>query len=117
MSNYTATNGSMTQTNFLAKLSQYAKSYSWNYISNKFVGVMKRGSHRGSTFNAVTAVAYSLGVGYFENTKRGTQRAARAIGITPQLAMAVYSASNRGHAQIVRGKMLDVLDASLPGVN
>tara|TARA_R100000005_G_scaffold96071_1_gene80474 strand:- start:644 stop:979 length:336 start_codon:yes stop_codon:yes gene_type:complete len=105
---------SMTQTAFLEALTRVVSSYSWEYnyqgnSSNKIVGVARRGKNKGKTFNPVTAVANSLGVGYFENTKRGTTRAARAIGITPQLAMAVYSGSNRGHAQIVRGKMLETI--------
>jgi len=99
----------MTQTVFLETLTRVSSAYSWEYVENKIVGVARRGQHKGKTFNPVTAVAGSLGSGYFENTKRGTERAARAIGITPQLAMAVYSGSNRGHAHIVRGKMLETI--------
>lgn len=99
----------MTQATFLHTLTGVSSAYSWEYVDNKIVGVARRGQHKGKTVNPVTAVAASVGRGYFENTKRGTERAARAIGITPQLAMAVYSGSNRGHAQIVRGKMLGTL--------
>ena len=99
----------MTQTVFLDTLTRVSSAYSWRYVDNKIVGVARRGQHKGKTFNPVTAVAGSLGNGYFENTKRGTERAAKSIGITPQLAMAVHSGSNRGHAQIVRGKMLETI--------
>jgi hypothetical protein len=51
----------------------------------------------------------STGLGNFPTTKRGTLRAARALGITEGLALAVLSRSNRGHAQIVRGKMLNMI--------
>ena len=98
-----------TQTEFLDTLTRVSSAYSWEYVDNGIIGVARRGQHKGKTFNPVTAVAGSLGSGYFKNTKRGTERAARAIGITPQLAMAVYSGSNRGHAQIVRGKILETV--------
>jgi len=102
-------NTSTTQTLFLESLAQNSHRYSWKYVDNKIVGIAKRGKYRKQVFNPVTAVAESLGFGYFDNNKRGTQRAAKAIGITQELALAIYSPSNRGHAQIVRGKMLQTL--------
>lgn len=99
----------MNQYEFLEVLSQVSSHYTWDYVDNRLVGVSRRGKSKGSTFNPVTAVANSLGLGIFPANKRGTERAARALGITQELANAVYSQSNRGHAQIVRGKMLDVL--------
>jgi hypothetical protein len=99
----------MTQYEFLEVLSEVSAGYSWSYVDNRLLGLSYRGKTRGKTFNPVTAVANSLGLGVFPANKRGTERAARALGITQELASAVYSQSNRGHAQIVRGKMLDVI--------
>lgn len=99
----------MNQYEFLNALQKVSREYSWNYLDNRLVGVLHKGRDRGTVFNPVTAVAYSLGFGLFAQTKRGTERAARALGMTPELAGAVYSQSNRGHAQIVRGKMLDAI--------
>lgn len=99
----------MNQYEFLTSLANVAHLYNWEYDENRLVGTSRRGKTRGLLFNPVTAVANSLGLGVFSPNKRGTERAARAIGITQELANAVYSQSNRGHAQIVRGKMLDVL--------
>lgn len=95
----------MTQTDFLKTFAKYARLYNWTDDKNRLVGTKKRGRYAGVPFNAVTAVAHSLGLGVFPNTKRGTQQAARQLGMTQNLAMAVYSRSNRGHAQIVRGKL------------
>lgn len=95
----------MNQNEFLTVLSNVAGNYNWDYYTdNRLLGI--RG---GRTFNPVTAVAHSQGHGFFPSNKRGTMSAARKIGITPSLAGAIYSKSNRGHAQIVRGKMLSTL--------
>lgn len=96
----------MNQNEFLTVLSNVAGNYSWHYYSdNRLLGV--RG---GRTFNPVTAVAYSEGHGFFQPNKRGTMSAARKLGITSNLANAIYSKSNRGHAQIIRGKMLSMFE-------
>jgi len=95
----------MNQNEFLTTLSKVSSGYKWDYYTdNRLLGV--RG---GKTFNPVTAVAHSLGHGVFPTTKRGTLQAARKIGMNSNLATAIYSQSNRGHAQIVRGKMLSTL--------
>ena len=99
----------MTQEEFLTELSNVVTKYSWCYDNNTIRGVVLRGNDRGLTVNPVTAVARSTGLGNFPTTKRGTLRAARALGITEGLALAVLSRSNRGHAQIVRGKMLNMI--------
>lgn len=95
----------MKQNEFLNLFEKCSTNYSWEYVGNRLIGT--RG---GKTFNPVTAVAYSSNLGYNPTTQRGTHRAAKMLGITPQLANAVHSQSNRGHAQIVRGKMLNFFD-------
>jgi hypothetical protein len=96
----------MNQNEFLTTLARVSGSYKWDYYTdNRLLGV--RGN---KTYNPVTAVAHSLGHGTFPTTKRGTLQAARKIGMTQNLANAVYSQSNRGHAQIVRGKMLNIFN-------
>lgn len=99
----------MNQSEFLEVLSSVYSSYSWQYTNNRLTGTAKRGDVKGSVFNPVTAVAYKLSATYYPNTKRGTLQAARSLGMTTELATAVYSQSNRGHAQIVRGKMLNIV--------
>ena len=96
----------MTQEEFLNQLGQVFNKYKWSYEKNLLKGMVSRGNNKGMSFNPVTAVARSTGVGVFPSTKRGTLQAARALGITKELALAVISSSNRGNAQIVRGKML-----------
>lgn len=96
----------MNQVEFLAALSSVRGQYSWEYDSNRLVGTARRGAQKGQLYNPVTAVAESTRTGTYPNTKRGTERAARSLGMTQELASAIYSQSNRGHAQIVRGKML-----------
>ena len=99
----------MTQEDFLTELSGVFSKYEWTYVNNTLQAIVKRGKDKGLVFNPVTAVARSTRLGCFPNTKRGTLRAARVMGITEQLALAILSRSNRGHAQIVRGKMLEAL--------
>jgi hypothetical protein len=99
----------MNQYEFLQALSSVVNQYDWDYLNNRITGVARRGKAKGIVFNPVTAVANSFGFGAYPSTKRGTERAARVLGLTQELANAVYSQSNRGHAQIVRGKMLNTL--------
>ena len=94
----------MTQDEFLTELSTVLSKYEWTYVNNTLQAVVRRGKDKGLVFNPITAVARSTRVGTYPNTKRGTLRAARALGVTEQLALAVLSRSNRGHAQIVRGR-------------
>lgn len=102
----------MTQYEFLWSLIDCVGSYNWTYSNNRLLGTGKRGNAKGVTFNPVTAVANHHGFGIYPATKRGTERAARALGLTTALAHAVHSQSNRGHAQIVRGKMLNAIFGS-----
>lgn len=99
----------MNQYEFLEALSGIVNQYDWDYVNNRLTGVARRGKARGVVFNPVTALANSYGLGVYPATKRGTASAARVLGITQELANAVHSQSNRGHAQIVRGKMLSTL--------
>ena len=99
----------MTQEAFLTELSGVFSKYEWTYVNNTLQAVVKRGKDKGLVCNPITAVARSMRLGVYPSTKRGTLRAAKSLGITEQLALAVLSRSNRGHAQIVRGKMLEAL--------
>jgi len=99
----------MTQTEFISALNRVTRSYKWSYVNNTLVGVAKNGELRGCTFNPITAVARTLRVGTYSNDANGTTRAGRALGLSQELVDAILSSSNRGHAQIVRGKMLNVL--------
>ena len=99
----------MTQEEFLTELSGVFSRYEWTYVNNTLQAVVRRGRDKGLVCNPITAVARTTGTGTYPSTKRGTLRAAKALGITEQLALAVLSRSNRGHAQIVRGKMLEAL--------
>lgn len=99
----------MTQSEFLEKFTNVVSKYNWSYENNSIKGVVKRGNDRGVKVNPITAVARGFGYGSFPATKYGTMKAARKLGLTDSLALAVLSSSNRGHAQIIRGKMLLML--------
>jgi len=99
----------MTLREFLVALKSTVNSYRWVYEGNSLVGTAKYGADRGVTYNPVTAVARTLRVGNYPNTKAGTSHAAKALGLTDGLVSAVLSQSNRGHAQIIRGKLLETL--------
>ena len=78
------------------------------------VATGKRGKAKGHTFNAVTAVAHRSGHGSYANNKRETLRAGRALGLsrtfTENLYQATTNHSNRGHSQVVRGKIRSALE-------
>lgn len=99
----------MDQQTFLSALSQTTKAYAWTYEGNRIVGVARNGTARGQKFNPVTAVARSLRHGTFANTQRGTAQAARALGLSTGTVSSVLSTSNRGNAQVVRGRILESL--------
>lgn len=96
----------MTQKDFLEAFTSVASKYKWEYEKNSIKGVVKRGKDSGLKVNPITAVARSYGYGNFAATKLGTMRASKKLGVTEGLASAVLSPSNRGHAQIIRGKIL-----------
>jgi len=95
----------MNQNEFLNLFEKCSGGYNWEYSGNRL-----EGPRAGRVFNPDTAVAFTCNLGYNPPTKRGTLKAARLLGISRALAMAVHSTSNRGHAQIVRGKMLNIFD-------
>lgn len=95
----------MNQDNFMRAFEALSDLYIWSYSKNRLLAF----SRSGEVLNPVTAVALSRCGILFRNTKRDTERAARLLGITKQLAMAIYSTSNRGHSQIVRGKLLKII--------
>ena len=99
----------MNQTLFLETLTQTTKAYSWTYQDNRLVGVARNGADRGTVFNPITAVARTLRLGTFPATKRGTVQAANALGLTTGTVNSVLCTSNRGNAQVVRGRMLESL--------
>ena len=94
---------------------QLEKNGYWNVEDNKSIAAVKtRGPAKGKTFNPVTAVAHKLGLGTFGHTKRDTLKAGTAIGLPREFTSHVYDAttsvSNRGNAQVVRGKIRSALE-------
>lgn len=96
----------MNQTEFVNKLQSIAKSYRWQYVNNQLVGTARYGKLRGAKFNPITAVARSVTGEYFPMTDRGTTKASSVLNLTDSLLESVLSVSNRGNAQVVRGKLL-----------
>lgn len=97
----------MRQTEFVNNFASTKNSYNWYYVNNQLVGVAYRGNISGKAVNPITAVAYSLTGEYYEPTNDGTLEAASALGLTESLTTALMSSgTNRGHAQIIRGKLL-----------
>ena len=97
-----------------SKLSQTSSTYQWEGSEKKTITATgKRGKVKGSALNPVTAVAYKQGKGVFASNKRGTQQAGKALGLTKTFTENLYQAttnhSNRGHSQVVRGKIRSAL--------
>jgi hypothetical protein len=102
----------MNQTQFLNELSSVSNSYTWTYAGNSLIGVARNGQDRGLNFNPITALARSNRLGTFPHTKRGTSAASRALGLSVTTVDSILSSSNRGNAQVVRGRMLSTLGVS-----
>ena len=96
----------MNQEQFFQTQSQTTNAYKWSYEGNQVVGVARNGADRGKTFNPVTAVARTQRLGTYANTKRGTITAANQLGLSQGTASSVLCTSNRGNAQVVRGRTL-----------
>ena len=102
----------MNQTEFLSQLSLVTNSYKWTYENGHLFGIAQNGHDRGSRFNPITALARSKRLGSFLNSSRGTKSAARALGLCCTTVSSILSSSNRGNAQVVRGRMLSTLGLS-----
>ena len=105
----------MERSDFYCSLSKLPTTYNWNVEDNKSIAAVKtRGPAKGKTFNPVTAVAHKLGLGTFGHTKRDTLKAGTALGLPREFTSHVYDAttsvSNRGNAQVVRGKIRSALE-------
>lgn len=100
----------MDSREFYESLSSLPSTYKWAVdTNNKITATATRGSVKGQTFNPVTALAYRLTGNVFGTNKRETMKAANAIGLKNSFTNNVYEAtmgtSNRGNAQVVRGRI------------
>jgi hypothetical protein len=105
----------MISCEFYSKLSQTSSTYNWEVgTSQNVTATGKRGRVKGVSLNPVTAVAYKQGKGVFASNKRGTRQAGKALGLTKTFTENLYQAttnmSNRGHSQVVRGKIRSALE-------
>mgnify|MGYP001236624466 CR=1 FL=1 len=105
----------MKSSEFFSQLSQVSTTYNWSLTdSNTIIGEGRRGKAKGVTFNPITAVAFRKGHGTFGSNKRETLKAGRALGLdstfTNNLYQATTNYSNRGHSQVVRGRIRTALE-------
>ena len=104
----------MNVSEFCKKLWHISNSYHWNLNDNKLVAIIQSGPHRGYTLNPITALAHKQGRGFFDNTRDGTEEAARYLGLSRNFARNVYSAtlatSNHGNTQVLRGRIRSALE-------
>ena len=90
-------------------------TYNFSIQDNQnIVATGRRGKAKGITFNPVTAVAHRSGHGSYGTNKRDTLKAGRALGLSKTFSENLYQAttnhSNRGHSQVVRGKIRSALE-------
>ncbi len=106
----------MESSEFYQQLSSLpSTTYNFSIESDqKIVATGRRGKAKGITFNPVTAVAHRVGHGSYGTNKRDTLKAGRALGLSKTFAENLYQAttnySNRGHSQVVRGKIRSALE-------
>ena len=103
------------QGEFYDQLSNLPQSYGFGVDgSNQIIGQGRRGKAKGIKFNPVTAVAHRNGLGTYSSNKRDTLRAGKALGLTKTFTENLYQAStnhsNRGHSQVVRGRIRSALE-------
>jgi hypothetical protein len=100
---------------FYNYLEHISVSYHWDIDdNNKIVATIRSGPARGLTLNPITALAHKVGLGFFDNTRDGTELAASFLGMSRKLARNIYSATlatyNTGNTQVVRGKIRSALE-------
>ena len=104
----------MGSNEFYSALGSLPQYYNFDVDAGTIVGEVRRGNYSGSTVNPITAVALRETGTLYGTNKRETQRAGRAIGLSSQFVNHVYNAttgvSNRGNAQVVRGKIRNALE-------
>ena len=104
----------MTETQFLLKLAQTTKSYSWYLDGNKIRAKARNGKDRGQVFDPVTAVARFSGHGTYRVNQRGRKAAGKANGMNTTLASNLVNAteaiSNHGIDQVLRGRIRQTLN-------
>ena len=100
----------MERSDFYETLNNLPQCYRWSMEDATITATKTRGSDRGTTFNTVTAVAHKMGLGTFSNNKKQTLKAGTALGLPRSFTQHVYDAThsrtNRGNAQVVRGRIL-----------
>jgi hypothetical protein len=104
----------MNVSDFCKRLWTISSSYHWNVEDNRVVATIQSGPNRGFTLNPITALAHKHGRGFFENTRTGTEQAARDLGLSRDFARHVYSATlasnNHGNTQVLRGRIRSALE-------
>lgn len=100
---------------FYDRLYNVSDSYHWDIVDNKKVAAtIQSGPFRGFRLNPITALAHKCGFGLINNTREGTEFAARLLGLPRSFARRVHSATlgtyNRGDAQVVRGRIRSALE-------
>lgn len=98
----------MRESEFLNALRGVSRSYKWVNEEGQITGVAKNGirrNGRGSKFNPITAVARTMRVGVFPSTRNGTEKAAKALGLNNNLVEELFSSDNRGHSQVIKGRV------------
>ncbi len=105
----------MERNEFYRTLSRLKKQYNWEINEDNSIVATSTGQRRSAvTYNPVTAVANWHGYRVSSNNKRETLKLGRALGLTRDFVEHVYDAttsmSNRGNAQVVRGKLRSALE-------
>jgi hypothetical protein len=101
----------MRESEFLNELNCVSRSYNW--ADEDLTGVAKNGRNgRGSVFNPITALARTKRLGVFKSTREGTLKAAKALGLQQSMVTALFSDNNRGHSQVLKGRVRKALRLS-----
>ena len=104
----------MKTNEFYSALTTLPVSYNFVLSGNDITGQITRGTLRGQVINPITAVATKQTGDIFGTNKRETLRAGKALGLSKDSINHIYNAttsvSNRGNAQVVRGKIRSALE-------
>ena len=105
----------MNSVEFYNRLYNVSHAYRWDVANNKrVVAKIASGPYRGFELNPITALAHKSGYGLIDNTREGTEFAARLLGLSRKFARNIHSATlgtyNRGNTQVVRGRIRSALE-------
>lgn len=96
----------MRECDFINSVSKLTE-YNWLVKYGRVFGKCRNGRARGSTFNAITALARSQRLASVSSASDSdTEKAAKALKLPDSIVNALNSGDTCGYAQVLRGRLM-----------